>query len=261
MQFKRIFLATFFTFFFFLTFSQQGLIHYTVIDWSFSFFNSEPTDIARIRGSVASYASENTNKGLKCISFRGTTGLKYETLFLNGRIGLATGLRYSEFMQNTGKWFLLTQGANYFYFLYKQDQNNTYYAQVKSILQTSGYLGIPVEFSFFPLASPHYCRFYMKLGAETDIRLNTRTTVNLRNDYLSSMKAEVARRISNPSSFGYSLYNCLGIRAGHDGKPTLSLELFVPILNSNPGSAGLLKNRFGGGLQFNLHIPIKSINE
>ena len=261
MYIKRIFLTSFLTFFYFLTFSQETPDNYAVCDWSFGFFYSEPTDIDHIRGSVATFSAENTDKGLKCISFRGTTGIKYETLLLGGRIGLGTGIRYSQFVQNTGKWFLLTDGPNYFYFLYKQDENNTYYTRIKSILQTSSYLGVPAEFSFFPLASPHFFRFYMKMGAEIDFRLNTQTKIHFAYESLPSLESQVAPKISSPSFIGFSMYNCLGIRTGTIGKPSFSLELLIPVLNTNPGSSGLLKNRFGGGLQFNYHIPIKSKNQ
>jgi hypothetical protein len=52
----------------------------------------------------------------------------------------------------------------------------------------------------------------------------------------------------------------VGVRAGTVGKTNFSLELLIPVLNTNPGSSGLLKNMFGTGLQFNYHIPIQSRN-
>jgi hypothetical protein len=257
---KRIFLTFFLGFIFFFTFSQEIPISYAVCDWSFGFFNSEPTDIDRIRGSVASFSAENSNKGLTCISFRGTTGIKFETLLLSRRIGLGAGIRFSQFVQNTGKWEILTEGVNYFYFLYAQDEQNTYYARLKSILQTSGYLGIPAEFTFFPLENQHLYRFYMKMGAEIDFRVSTHTKVQFMNEGMPSLESQVTSHISSPSPVGFSFYNCMGIRAGVDGKPTFSVELLIPLLNTNPGSPGLLKNKFGAGLQFNYHIPIQSRN-
>jgi hypothetical protein len=260
MRTKWILPACFLNFFFILSSAQEIPDNYSVFDWSFGFFNSTPTDIGQIRGSVASFSSENSNKGLACISFRGTTSLKFETLRLNGKISLGTGIRFSEFVQNTGKWDLLTQGVNYFYFLYRQDDQNTYYARVKSIMQTSSYLGLPVEFSFFPLENSRSYRFYMKMGAEMDFRLNTNTNVHLMNEVLESLEEQVAAQVSIPSAVGFSIYNSFGIRAGVPGKPTFSIELLIPVFNTNPGSPGLLKNGFGGGLQFNYHVPIQSRN-
>ena len=261
MLLKRILLSFFFSFFFLLTFSQETPDNYAVFDWSFGFFNSIPTDIDQIRGSVATFSAENSKKGLTCISFRGTTGIKYETLLLSDRISLGTGIRFSQFVQNTGKWELISDGVNYFYFLYAQDEHNTYYTRLKSIMQTSSYLGVPVEFSFFPLETSHLFRFYMKMGAEIDFRLSTHTKIHFMNEGLPSFESQVAAQISSPSVIGFSLYNCVGIRAGVDGKPTFSMELLVPLLNTNPGSSGLLKNGFGGGFQFNYHIPIQSRNQ
>lgn len=260
MQIKWIFLSYLLGFFSFFTAAQETRSNYAVFDWSIGFFNSKPTDIDRIRGSVASFHAENSNKGLACISFRGTTGIKYETLRLNDRISLEAGIRFSEFVQNTGKWDLITEGTNYFYFLYRQDDQNTYYARVHSILQTSSYLGLPVEFSFFPLETSHFYRFYMKMGAEIDFRLSTHTNINFKGDGFEFMEAQVAAQVSKPSTVGFSIYNCVGVRAGAAGKPNFSLELLIPLLNTNPGSAGLLKNRFGTGLQFNYRIPIQSRN-
>jgi hypothetical protein len=261
MNIKRILLTSLLAFYFIFTFSQGTADRYAVVDWSFGFFKSTPADINRIRGSVSSYAEENSDKGLKCISFRGTTGVKYETLLLNGRIGLGTGIRYTEVVQNAGKWFLLTEGVNYFYFSYAQDEHNIYYARLKSILQTSGYLGIPAEFSFFPVASPHFCRVYMKLGAEIDFNVSTHTKIHFMNEVQPPYESQVASKISNPSLIGFTFYNSVGIRAGSEGNPTFSIEFLIPVLNSFPGSPGLLKNKFGGGLQFNYHIPILSKNQ
>jgi hypothetical protein len=66
--------------------------------------------------------------------------------------------------------------------------------------------------------------------------------------------------ISKPSAIGFSMYNCVGIRAGAAGKPVFSIELFIPLLHVNPVSAGLLKNGLGGGLQFSYHVPIQPKN-
>jgi hypothetical protein len=257
---KWILLSSIFNFFFFFAVAQETPNNYAAFDWSFSFFNSQPADIDRIRGGVASFHAENSNKGLASISFRGTTGIKYEALRINNRISLLAGIRFSEFVQNTGKWDLLTEGPNYFYFLYRQDDQNTYYARVHSILQTSSYLGLPVEFSFFPIETYHYCRFYIKMGAEIDFRLGTHTNINFKSDGFEFMEAQVAAQVSKPSVIGFSIYNCVGVRAGAVGKANFSLELLIPVLNTNPGSSGLLKNRFGTGLQFSYYIPIQSRN-
>jgi hypothetical protein len=261
MHLKWICLTCLLSFFFLSASPQETTVNYAVCDWSFAFFDSKITDIDQIRGSISSFASENSNKGLKNISFRGTTSIKYETLFLNQRISLGAGIRFSQFVQNTGKWELLTEGVNYFYFLYKQDDQNTYYTRLKSILQTSSYLGVPAEFSFFPMENPHFYKFYMKLGAEIDFRLSTHTKIHFMNEGMPVLESEVLSQISSPSPIGFSFYNCIGIKAGTDGKPTFSLELLIPVLNTNPGEPGLLKNGFGAGLQFNYHIPIHSRNQ
>jgi hypothetical protein len=75
---------------------------------------------------------------------------------------------------------------------------------------------------------------------------------------MKAYETEVASQVSSPSPIGLSLYNCLGIRAGVFGRPSFGLEAFLPIFNINPGSAGLLRNKWGGGLQFHWHIPIQS---
>jgi hypothetical protein len=258
---KRILLSCFLGFFFFLTFAQEMPVSYAVCDWSFGFFNSQPANIDQIRGSVASFSAENTDKGLTSISFRSTTGIKYETLLLNQKIGLGAGIRFSQFVQNTGKWELLAEGVNFFYFLYAREDQNTYYARIKSIMQTSSYLGVPAEFTFFPLENQHLYRFYLKMGAEIDFRVSTHTNIHFVNEGMPSLESQVASQISSPSIVGFSFYNCVGIRSGVEGRPSFSVELLIPLLNTNPGSPGLLKNKFGAGLQFNFHIPIQSRNQ
>ncbi len=261
MHLKWIVLSCFVSSVFFSTVAQDTHNNYIAVDWGFSFFNGKPTDIDQIRGGVASFYAENSKKGLACVSFRGITSVKFETFRLNGRISLGTGLRYSEYVQSYGKWDLITEGANYFYYLYRQDDQNTYYARLKSIVQTSGYLGIPIEFSFSPLVNQHYTKFYMKMGAEINFRLGTHTNINFRSESSEGLEYEVAQEVSRPSVIGLSIYNCVGIRAGIPGKPTFSVELLIPFLNMNPVSAGLLTNGFGAGIQFCYYVPLKVKNQ
>ena len=98
------------------------------------------------------------------------------------------------------------------------------------------------------------------MGAEIDFRVSTHTNINFRTGGSEIMENEVAAQVSSPSVIGLSIYNCLGIQAGAAGKPTFSVELLIPVFNTNPGSTGLLTNGFGAGLQFNYHVPIKSRN-
>jgi hypothetical protein len=260
MHLKWIFLSCFVSSLLCSAVAKETNTNYIVVDWGFSFFNGKPTNIDQIRGGVASYSAENSKKGLACVSFRGITSVKFETLRMNGRISLATGLRFSEYVQSYGKWELITEGADHFYYLYRQDEQNTYYARLKSIVQTSGYLGIPFEFSFFPLENSHFTKLYMKMGTEINFRMNTNTTINFRSDGSEYLEDEVAAQVSHPSPIGLSIYNCLGFSAGRAGKPTLGIELLIPFLTTNPGSPGLLTNGFGAGLQINCHVPIKSRN-
>jgi hypothetical protein len=258
MPIKRILFSCFLGSLLFSLSAQDNPNNYAVFDWGFSFFHSKPTDIDRIRGGVASFHSENSNKGLACFSFRGTTSVKFETHRLNERISLGTGIRFSEYVQSMGKWDLITEGVNYFYFLYRQDDQNTYYARIHSINQTSGYLGIPFEFSFFPMKNIHSFRFYVKMGSEIDFRVSTHTNINFKYIDSETIEDEVASQVSHPSVIGLSFYNCFGFRTGIPGKPMFSVELLFPLFNLNPVSAGILTNNFGGGIQFSYQIPIKS---
>jgi hypothetical protein len=238
--------------------AQAGSARTLGVDWSFAFFNAKPADINHIRGSEGNYAAENSNKGLASISFRGTNGLKFETLRLNERLGLGAGIRYVWSCETTGKWDLLTNGVNYFYWIYATDAATTHYARIHSISQYSGYLGLPMEITFFPVKNIHRSRIYLKAGAELSFLLASSTQINFTNDFMDSYSEIITAQVSKPSSVNLSLYNCFGVRFGSTGKPNFGIEAFIPLLNFPMGSPGLLVNKIGAGLQLNLSIPLNT---
>jgi len=241
-----------------ISIAQETPDQYIGFDWGFAFFKSKPSDTDHIRGDVTSFHTESSTSGLVCISFRSSSGVKFETYRVNSRIGLAAGLRFSKFVQNMGKWGLLATGVNHFYWLYNQEGVITDYARVKSISQTSNYMGFPAEIRFFASNSYRRVRLYFKAGAEMEIRLRTKTEIRFKYDSMKSFENVVTSQVSKPSFFGMTLYNCIGLNIGGGRKPSLGLEAFIPVLNRRPGSPGLLSNIYGGGLQFNLQIPVQS---
>jgi hypothetical protein len=253
---KRLFLIAFIIQLTVSSISSQASGRFVVCDWSAAFFNSRLTDVDQVRGSVATFAAENSNKGLACFSYRGTTGVKYERLFPDHKIGFAIGLRFSQYFQNTGKWDLLTDPPNYFFYLYSTEDEVTMYARIHSIWQRNTYVGTPVEFTFFPLKEKHHIKPFLKIGAEMDFKLRTRTEIEFSNHDMETYEPEVREHISKPSVIGFAFYNSVGIRFGRENGVNASVEGMIPLFNVNAGSGGLLTNGFGGGLQFNIYIPL-----
>lgn len=222
-----------------------------------TFIESEVPHLDYIRGDMPSYLGGYSTNSLTSLTYKNYVGVKPECFSLNNKFGITGGIRFSGITNSVGKNNYWVDNTNYFYFLYKQDGVNTEYLKVKEIIQTSYYLGIPVEIRFLPF-NPHFFRFYCKLGAEINVRLQTKTDIVFNDNAMEIYQAELAKIVGKPNAFSLSAYGACGFKIGKESRPSVSVEASLPYIFLTPESSGLLNPMVGGGLQVNFQIPIKS---
>jgi hypothetical protein len=148
--------------------------------------------------------------------------------------------------------------TSFFYWLYLEDGLNTEYLKVKEIDQKSDYIGIPLGIRFFPARRPYLFRMFFKLGAEVNYRLQTKQDIVFYDEAMNPYKTDLTAQLTKPTNFYSALYGGVGIRIGRDLKPSVSIEVCTPYLFLTSKSAGIVNPIFGGGVQLNIQIPIKS---
>ncbi|MDO9255959.1 MAG: hypothetical protein Q7U54_10640 [Bacteroidales bacterium] len=221
------------------------------------FIESEMPNLDYIRGEIASYPGGYTNSSLTGLSYKSYFGIKPGYFTLNNKLGIQVGIRFTRINNSVGKNSYLVNTTDYFYFLYREDGVNTEYLKVNQIIQKSDYLGIPVEISYFPF-NPRLFRFYFKIGAELNFRLQTRTDIVFNDDAMEIYQTELAAKVGQPGTLNISAYGAAGVRLGRESKPSFSVELSLPCLFLTTESSGLANPLFGSGIQVNYQIPIKS---
>ena len=256
-----------FTFLIFFLFSVSALWaqevrqKYIGIETGFTSIESEMSNMDFVRGDIPSYPSEystNSTSNLTSLSAKNFIGVKFEIFYLNDRFGLFGGLRYSRMYSSIGKNSYWGSNTNFFYWLYREEGVNTEYLKVKEIDQKSDYIGIPVELRFFPGRRPHLFRMFFKLGAEINYCIQTQHDIVFYDEAMNPYKKDLIAQLAQPKNFYSALYGGAGIRIGRDLKPSVSIEVCTPYLFLTSKSAGMVNPIFGGGLQLNIQIPIKS---
>jgi hypothetical protein len=227
-------------------------------DWGLTFMDSKLSYTDRIRGEISSSDGDYSTNSLSSFSFRSSTGIKSEFYFLNNMFGLSAGIKYSRTYGYAGKWGLWSRGVNYFFWLYSQEGVNTEYLKVKRIYQISDYIGLPMEIRFFPARRPHRFQIYLKTGTEINYRVRTQTNIVFWDETMNPYEKELASQVEKPGHIGFSIYQSFGFRIGKDVNHSFSVEAFLRRFNLTSGSSGLLKTSYGGGIQFQVQIPIQS---
>ncbi|GHT02147.1 hypothetical protein AGMMS49525_05140 [Bacteroidia bacterium] len=175
-------------------------------------------------------------------------GAKAEYFLWHNRIGIAAGLRFSNYSST------FDSDKEYFLWLLRQDRLTTDYAKIQNITQNSYYVGVPLEFRFFPNNHDWFFQHYFKLGAAFNYRLSTNNSVTFQNAAMNRHAQTVEDQVDKPQDFNAYLYPVIGFKMAR--LPWFNLELHFPCgMFSSEGSAFIRPNA-GFGIQFSVQIPL-----
>ena len=257
MDFKSTFLFLLVFFSLVVSSAQEASQKFLGIEAGMTMIAGNLTHDEYIRGDIPTYTTDNSSSKLACMMTRYYFGIKPEVLLLNDRVGIAIGLRYTQTSSSAWKSDYMSNKADFFYVLYRQDGLNTEYLKVKEIIQKSGCIGIPVEVRYFPMI-PAFSRLYIKLGSEMGFRLQTHTDVVFYDNAMDLYKEDIVAKVGKPGSFYSSVYGAAGFKLGKKSKSSFSIELSLPFVFLTKETSGLLNPIAGGGFQLNFQVPGKS---
>jgi len=233
---------------------------YLNVDMGITGFVNELPDNLKIRGDVPKYyyGNEPSTKMVNGYMHKQFLGLKAE-IVIRDKFGWSVGVRYSQMKSSITK-NNKDYGNDYFYLVTNETATSSEYMKVREINQSSNYVGVPIEFRYFPYM-PRKFRVFIKLAAEGTILLQTKTNVKFGDEAMAKNENDVTRNISNPAKLSSLLYGGFGIKYGQKSKPSVSIEFSGPAWFASYKSNGMLNPVVGGGVQINIQIPIGAKTE
>jgi len=179
-------------------------------------------------------------------------GIKYESFFWKDRLGLAVGLRFSQFSAEINTdW-----DRKYFIWLFRQNETTTDYLTLQSIKQKNYYLGIPLEFRYLPKRRDSFFKQYLKLGANVNYRLSTINSIAFYDPAMSKYAGAVGAEIGKPSLFNAWIYPAYGFKFGKMKNVWFNMEIDFPGLLIGEKSHPLFRADAGMGMQISVQIPL-----
>ena len=184
-------------------------------------------------------------------------GIKYEALFSNSNIGIASGLRFSQL------WAQLDHNERYdsFIWLLRQNEQTTDYLTIRSIKQQSHYLGVPLEIRIFPKRKDNFFKQYFKIGGALNYRFSTNYNIDFQVPDMSKYSGEVEDKIQKPCTFSGFIFPAIGFRWGKNNYPWVNLEFQFPGFIIARYKHAFVDPDVGFGMQFSFQIPLNKTNQ
>jgi hypothetical protein len=182
-------------------------------------------------------------------------GLKPEVFFMDGQLGIASGLRWyrtdSELKNDKA---LLWRHS-------EEKSIRTDYFQLQSIERDFHLLGVPLEVRFFPGQIDREFQHYIKIGTVFNFCVADKVSVNFENPEMKEYEKKILNELPSFSKFSAYSYAAIGCKVGktRQGKwsPWGNIELQYPCLLYSGKSFGFNYNGVASfGFQLSLQIPL-----
>ena len=189
-------------------------------------------------------------------------GIKPEYFVWNNRIGIASGLRFTQASSIlTGyrrSWF---SNRDKFLWKIKEEGLNTDYVQIDDFAQKSYLLGIPLEVRIFPNNRELPVQHYFKMGISFNYRVHSEYNINFTNPAMEKHDDLVKSQMPHKSEFSSFFYGAFGFKIGkfREGRwiPWGNIELQIPYVQLTNSIAFANTAFFPGiGFQCSFQIPI-----
>jgi hypothetical protein len=189
----------------------------------------EPKDLYRLRES---HLFRVGNVWLTTQYF----GIKLETFLMNNRLGIATGLRFSQ----VSATFRPTHQGLFarrepFLWRVKEEGLFTEYVRLNSKTHTVNKLGIPLEIRIFPLSREMPFQHYFITGISFNYRVHSRYNIDFANDNMKVLYEDLLiNQIPKSNEFSSFFYGGIGFKIGRTREdrwvPWGNFELLFPYL-------------------------------
>lgn len=183
--------------------------------------------------------------------------VKPEISFFDDKLALSSGLCINVLNSSLSPIIYSINDESYFYLRYNSTNLLTEYAKVKSISETTSYLGIPIDIKFSPF-SFWKMDFFLKTGVDVNYKLASNTNLDFYNESMASEEQAILDKVGlNTNKFLSIWTTSMGVSFGNKEKLRYNIEYILPsvILTKN-NSTIANANMFVGfkcSVQFNLN--------
>jgi len=184
-------------------------------------------------------------------------GIKYEALFLNNHLGIASGFRLSQLSAS------LDHNRKYdsFFWLLHQEEQSSDYLSIRSIEQKNHYVSLPLELRIFPRRSDRFFKTYFKLGGALNYRFSTLYNIEFQEPAMSKYTNDVESQITTPCTYSGFIFPAFGFRWGKNNYPWVNLEFQFPGFIIAQKKHAFVNPDVGLGMQFSIQFPLSKTTQ
>jgi len=234
--------------------SQEKRIKYFSFETGMDFISCAPPDKDYIRGDVTPNPYYYEPSYMMALLYKNYVGAKVEVRLANNKLGLAGGLRFTRMESSLGKNSYWSGRSDFLYLLYRQQGTVTEYLKIKEISQVTNYLGIPLELRVYPYAE-HFIQLYYKIGADFNVRVRKKTTVDFYDPAMQTYEKEVGRVVEDPWTFYSTVQLAIGLKIGKTPISGINIEACAPVAILANYKSTFVTPQAGGGFQVNVRFP------
>jgi hypothetical protein len=206
-----------------------------------------------IRQDVGYYYNNGFNSSVDIMARLNYFGISPEFFFLNKKLSVSTGLRFTNLYSDIVKTDYRNDG--YFFLRVKSEGLNTEYARVKAIRENTNYLGAPFEIKYIPIEF-NIISFYMKLSAELAYKISSSTDIEFKQPEMESYERSVLTDLNIEANPLYSsIYFSVGATIKLNKNLFCSLDVFFPSLYMTENNSGLVNMTNISGAQISVTVP------
>lgn len=206
-----------------------------------------------IRQDVGYYYNNGFNSSVDIMARLNYFGISPEFFFLNKKLSVSTGLRFTNLYADIVKTDYDNDG--YFFLRVKSEGLNTEYARVKAIRENTNYIGVPLEIKYIPFEF-NIISFYVKLSAELAYMVNSSTDIEFKQPEMESYQHSVLTDLNIESNPLYSsIYSSIGATIKLNKNIFCSLDVFLPSFYMTENNSGLVNMTNISGAQISVTVP------
>lgn len=183
--------------------------------------------------------------------------VKPEIRLFDDKIAFSSGLRFSNILSDVSIWGSQMDNAGYFYLRYNTSGLNTEYAKVRTLDESTNYLGIPIEVKLIPF-SFWRIDFYLKTGVEFNFLLSSKTKIDFVNDAMNEFESTLIDNVGVKVNNLYSTWStALGLTFGNKNRLQYNIEFLMPSFFITKNNSTLVNAEMFTGFRCSVQFPIR----
>ena len=220
----------------------------------FGSFRDDKWSVRQSFGSFGNFDSRNSSVFANAGSFY--FGVKPEFVFGNGRLSVASGLRYLSVnctLDNNSRF-------GFFFLRYGEVGTDTRYARVRSISENYHFIGIPLELRWRPIRFPNpQFNFHLMVGADAYFKLGSNIEIDFVNDFMQNEKQTILDYVGvETNNFLSRAHFGFGASYTFENRMAITVDVLFPFFLTENNFALIGSPINSSAVQFSFQIPLSS---